>query len=162
MSRPSCSSSERTLGRTSAPRSEPVWHACWCSDSASVLTSYVMKETPSSGKGRGTELDRLDFVDRVLAFLSRFVALDETDRQLIRKLTRIEHYPKGTVLLAEGDVARETWLVIEGCVRAFHRTHGDDQTLAFYTEFHPAIPPTYGNDTPSPLTLECLEDVVAS
>jgi CRP-like cAMP-binding protein len=121
-----------------------------------------MKQSPSSGAGRDTELDRIDPVDRVLAFLSQFVTLDETDRQLIRKLTRIERYPKGTLLLAEGDVARESWLVIQGCVRAFHRAHGDDQTLAFYTEFHPALPPTYGNDTPSPLAFECLEDVVAS
>jgi CRP-like cAMP-binding protein len=121
-----------------------------------------MSQTPSSGTSQGSELDRLDPVDRVLAFLAKFVALDETDRQLIRKLTRIEHYPKGTLVVAEGDVARESWLVIQGCVRAFHRAHGGDQTVAFYTEFHPAIPPTYGNNTPSPVGFECLEDVVAS
>ncbi len=121
-----------------------------------------MTPTPGSGTGRGADLDRLDPVDRVLAFLSQHVALDQTDRQLVRKLSRIERYPRGTVLLAEGAAARESWLVVQGCVRAFRRGGGDDRTLAFYTEFHPAIPPTHGTDAPSPVTFECLEEVVAS
>ena len=100
----------------------------------------------------------IDPVDRILAFLARFVTLGEAERQLVRKLTRIEHYPKGTQLLAEGAMARETWLVIEGCVRVFRQ----DRTVAFHTEFEPAIPPTYGTETPSPVAFECLEDVVAS
>jgi CRP-like cAMP-binding protein len=103
-----------------------------------------------------------DPVDRILAYLSGFVSLTEAEQQLVRRLTRIEHYAKGTILLAEGRVARENWLVIQGCVRVFRRAHGADRTLAFHTEFHPAIPPTYGKDTPSPVTFECLEDVVAS
>jgi CRP-like cAMP-binding protein len=103
-----------------------------------------------------------DPVDRILAFLAQFVSLGEAERQLILRLTRIEHYPKGTQLLAEGEVARETWLVVQGCVRVFRRVDGADRTLAFYTELHPAIPPTYGTNTPSPVAFECLEEVVAS
>jgi CRP-like cAMP-binding protein len=103
-----------------------------------------------------------DPVDRILAFLAQFVSLSEAERQMVRKLTRIARYPKGTFLLAEGAVARETWLVVEGCVRAFRRVDGLERTVAFYTELHPAIPPTYGTEAPSPVAFECLEDVVAS
>ncbi len=103
-----------------------------------------------------------DPADRVLAFLTQFVALGEADRQMVRKLLRIERYTKGTLLLAEGQMARESWLVIQGCVRVFRKVDGTDRTVAFYTEFHPAIPPTYGTDTPSPVAFECLEDVLAS
>jgi len=110
--------------------------------------------------GRGSS--GADAVDRILTFLSQFVSFDETERELLRKLTRIERYPKGTILLAEGEIARETWLVVQGCVRVFRRVHGEDRTIAFHTEFHPAMPPTYGTEAPSPVTLECLEDVVAS
>jgi CRP-like cAMP-binding protein len=119
-------------------------------------------QTVGEGTFRGIEAEAFDPVDRVLAFVERFVALDDGDRQLIRKLTRIERYPKGTVLLAAGKVARESWLVIQGCVRSFHGSPPDDQTLAFYTEFHPVSPPTIGTEAPSPVTFECLEDVVAS
>jgi CRP-like cAMP-binding protein len=96
--------------------------------------------------------------DRVLAFLAQFVSLDEADRRNIRAITRVEQYPKGTLLLAEGAIARESWLVIEGCVRVF----AADRTLAFHTELHPAVPPTYGTDAPSPVAFECVEDVVAT
>jgi CRP-like cAMP-binding protein len=109
--------------------------------------------------GRGSDADP---VDRLLAFLSQFVSFDEAERALIRRITRIERFPRGTVLLAEGAVARETWLVVEGCVRVFRRVHGGDRTVAFHTELHLAVPPTYGTDAPSPVAFECLEDVVAS
>jgi len=103
-----------------------------------------------------------DPVERILAYLGEHVSFDEADRQLIRSITRIVTYAKGTILLAEGDIARENWLVVEGCVRVFHRGDGEDRTLAFHTELYPAIPPTYGTDAPSPVTFECMEDVVAS
>jgi CRP-like cAMP-binding protein len=97
-------------------------------------------------------------VDRILAFLSRFVSLDEPERELVRNVTRVVRYSKGTILLAEGAIARENWLVVQGCVRVF----AADRTVAFHTEFHPAVPPTYGTDAPSPVAFECVEDVVAS
>ena len=43
-----------------------------------------------------------DPVDRILAYLAQQVSFDEAQRQLIRKVTRIEHYRKGTRLLAQG------------------------------------------------------------
>jgi CRP-like cAMP-binding protein len=101
-------------------------------------------------------------VDRILAFLSQFVSFDQAERELIRRITRIERYAKGTMLLSEGEIARENWLVVQGCVRVFRRMNGEDRTVAFHTEFHPAVPPTYGTDAPSPVAFECLEDVVAS
>lgn len=103
-----------------------------------------------------------DPVDRILGFLEQFVSFSEEERQLVRRLTRIERHAKGTLLLAEGQVARESWLVVEGCVRVFRRVDGADRTVAFYTELQPAIPPTCGTDAPSPVAFECLEDVVAS
>lgn len=100
--------------------------------------------------------------DRILAFVSQFVSLKDSDRKLIQELTRIERYPKGTILLAEGAVASESWLVIEGCVRVFRRVRGGERTVALHTELEAAIPPTYGTNAPSPVVFECLEDLVAS
>ncbi|MCK6533795.1 MAG: Crp/Fnr family transcriptional regulator [Polyangiaceae bacterium] len=94
--------------------------------------------------------------------MSRFVPLSEHEQQLIRDVTRVERYGKGTVMLAEGDVARESWLVIQGCVRVFRGDGDDARTLALHTELHLVIPPSYGTGAPSPVSIECLEDVVAS
>ncbi len=102
-------------------------------------------------------------VERILAFLAGFVALDDAQRAAVRAVTRIERYPRGTILLAEGAPAGESWLVIEGCVRVFRRGDGGgERTVAFHTELHPAVPPTFGTDAPSPVSFACLEDVVAS
>lgn len=103
-----------------------------------------------------------DPVASILAFVSRFVPLSEHEQQLIRDVTRVERYGKGTVMLAEGDVARESWLVIQGCVRVFRGDGDDARTLALHTELHLVIPPSYGTGAPSPVSIECLEDVVAS
>lgn len=103
-----------------------------------------------------------DPVASILEFVAKFVSLSESEHQLIRDLTRVERYAKGTVLLAEGDVARESWLVIQGCVRVFRDIGGEARTLALHTELHLVIPPTYGTSDASPVTIECLEDVVVS
>jgi CRP-like cAMP-binding protein len=104
---------------------------------------------------------RPDPVDRLLAFLARFVALTEEEQRIVRRLTRIERYPEGTLLLGEGAGARESWLVIEGCVRAFCHVNGRERTVAFHTELHPVTPPTLGTNAPSPLAFVCATDVVA-
>lgn len=101
-------------------------------------------------------------VERILAFVSESVPLDEGQKDVIRASSRIERHPKGTVLLAQGDIARRTWLVVRGCVRVHSTIGGEERTLDLLTEFHPASPPTYGTDTPSPVSFECLEDLVAS
>ncbi|MCC6903177.1 MAG: Crp/Fnr family transcriptional regulator [Polyangiaceae bacterium] len=110
----------------------------------------------------GESSDPGDPVASILRFVGQYVALGESEQRLIRELTRVERYAKGTCLLAEGDVATESWLVIEGCVRVFKGTGDEARTLALHTELHLAIPPTYGTGAPSPVTLECLEAVVAS
>lgn len=101
-------------------------------------------------------------VERTLAFLAKSVTLDEDQKAVVRASSRIERHPKGTVLLAQGDVARRSWLVVSGCVRVFATIGGEARTLDLLTEFHPAMPPTYGTDAPSPVAFECLEDLVAS
>src|SRR5262245_52115888 len=57
-----------------------------------------------------------DAIERILAFLSQFVSLDDAQRSAVHQVTRIARYRKGQLLVAEGDVARESWLVVEGCI----------------------------------------------
>lgn len=120
-----------------------------------VLRHYSVSSSPRSPIEN-------DPIERIYSYLQEHIALNTRQKELIRKLTRIERYPKGAVLLAQGQVARESWLVINGCVRMVRGEVGDEQTIAFFTELQPAIPPTYGTENPSSVMFECLEDVVAS
>jgi CRP-like cAMP-binding protein len=131
---------------------------------ATECISYGM---PAFKQGRvlvrkGGRISDAAAVERILAFVSRSVPLDDGQREVIRASARIERYPKGTVLLEQGTVAHRTWLVIRGCVRVFATTGSEERTLDLLTEFQPAAPPTYGTDVPSPVSFECLEDLVAS
>lgn len=101
-------------------------------------------------------------VSALLGLLARHVTLGASEQQVVREITRIERYPKGTLLLAQGGHAGECWLVVSGCVRVFRETRAESRTLALHTELHVVIPPTYGTEEPSPVGVECLEDVVAS
>lgn len=47
---------------------------------------------------------------------------------------RIKTYKKGTQLLKEGQVPIDTYFVLEGCIREYIITDGEEKTTAFYTE----------------------------
>lgn len=127
-----------------------------------MMSKPTIEVRPSKRLRTGGKLSDAAAVERVLSFLSESVTLDEDQIEVVRASSRISRYPKGTVLLEQGDIARQTWLVIRGCVRVYAKSGGEERTLDLLTEFHPAAPPTYGTDTPSPVSFECLEDLVAS
>ena len=127
-----------------------------------MMPRPAMEGRLSTPHKKGGSLSDSAAVERILAFVSESVVLDETQKDLIRASSRIARYPKGTMLLEQGDIARQTWLVVRGCVRVYAKTDGEERTLDLLTEFHPAAPPTYRTDAPSPVSFECLEDLVAS
>ncbi|MFN6946336.1 MAG: Crp/Fnr family transcriptional regulator [Cytophagaceae bacterium] len=77
----------------------------------------------------------------------------------ISKAIRIEKYKKGSILLKEGEVAKDCYLLLKGCVRQYYVVDGDEKTIFFYVEgqgfssFKSA-----GKGTPSECFLECVED----
>ena len=46
----------------------------------------------------------------------------------------VQSYPKGTLLLREGQVAQEAYFVLEGCVRQYYIVDGEERTDHFFTE----------------------------
>jgi CRP-like cAMP-binding protein len=73
----------------------------------------------------------------------------------------VQSYPKGTVLLREGDRAKMGYFILKGCVRSYVLKDGDDKTIDFFIEEESVLPIGLGKDVPSGHFLECLEDTVA-
>lgn len=87
----------------------------------------------------------------------------EEERKSINEYIPIKNYTKGTVLLHEGQVSKEAYYVIKGCVRAYYAVNGEELTTAFYTENEScASLYSFSNQLPSTHYLECIEDCTLS
>lgn len=85
--------------------------------------------------------------------------LSEEEAAIINACISIETFPKGAVLLKEGQVCRTGYFIIEGLVRAYRLIDGDERTTDFYEEGSAVISlQSYLNGTPADHRLECLED----
>ena len=94
-------------------------------------------------------------------YLSKHTPLsDELITTLSENLV-VKSYNKGTILLNEGDLSNECYLILKGCVRSYLIKDGEEKTVEFYTEEQPVSPVNFGTNLPSEYYLECLEDTIA-
>lgn len=98
--------------------------------------------------------------DHILDFISQFVTLTEEEADIITKQNSIKFYPKDTILLSEGELAKECFFILKGCVRSYYVLEGEEKTTEFYTENQGINPASYINKKPSEYYLACLEDCV--
>ncbi len=85
--------------------------------------------------------------------------LNEREIEVISSKIPIKYYRTGHVLLKEGDISKESYFNIKGCVRLYHLVEGEERTTFFYTEnrFISSIR-SYPTKTPSNHYLDCVED----
>lgn len=96
--------------------------------------------------------------DDIVKFICNYVSLREDEIEFIDRQNLIMRYKKNTVLLAEGQHARECYFVLTGCVRSYYIVDGIERTTAFYMENEPITPVSYINAQPSAYFLSCVED----
>ncbi|MCB9320485.1 MAG: Crp/Fnr family transcriptional regulator [Lewinellaceae bacterium] len=78
---------------------------------------------------------RNKFVD----YFSKISPLSEEESIGIAESMRTKTFKKGEHLLREGQVAVSTYFVLEGCVREYILTDGEEKTTNFFTEEQWAI-----------------------
>lgn len=91
-------------------------------------------------------------------FLSEFPSLNDADRKAIGDNLTTGSYKKGTVLLKEGQISRECFFVLKGCIRQYYVQDGEEKTTAFFTERQAISTSSYLNQSPSNHYLSCVED----
>lgn len=97
---------------------------------------------------------------KLLEDLSCEVLISEEEKRSITDLAIFKTFPKGTILLKEGDYTNETYHVISGCIRSYMLIDGSDITTEFYTEFESFSPTCAVNNTPSNCFASSLEDTL--
>jgi CRP-like cAMP-binding protein len=87
--------------------------------------------------------------------------LNEEEATAINEYIPVRHFAKGTVLLKEGQVARNSYFILKGCVRHYYLVDGEERTTFFYTEDQSvASMKSYINRVPADHYLACVEDSI--
>jgi len=98
----------------------------------------------------------------IIDFLNQYLTLTEEEKELVRIHSEVREFSKGTILLHQGEVARECYMVLKGCIRAYHTKDGEEETIEIFTENHPFTPASYATHEPSEISVVCEEDCVLS
>ena len=93
-------------------------------------------------------------------FISRYVSLNEDEKNAIVSLDIFRSVKKGTTLLKEGQNSKESFFVLKGGIRTYYIIDGEEKTTAFYTEMEALTPPCVISKTPSEYYVSCMEDTI--
>ncbi|OSZ81994.1 cyclic nucleotide-binding protein [Chitinophagaceae bacterium IBVUCB1] len=98
---------------------------------------------------------------KLLTFLSTFDAFTNQEIEEIADKLNAKKYLKGTMLIREGEVCKECYFVLKGCLRQYHIDDGIEITTQFYTEEQAAVLfSSYVNGTAADTNLICNEDSI--
>lgn len=94
-------------------------------------------------------------------FISSFKILTDEEIGIIVDNANIKSFKKGTILLREGQVAKECYFVLKGLVREYYIVDGEEKSTKFFTEMEPVNSFTsHSSSIPSKHFLICAEDCV--
>lgn len=93
-------------------------------------------------------------------FISKYISLTEEEKNAIVSLDIFHSVKKGTTLLKEGQLSKESYFVLKGCIRTYYVLNGEEKTTAFYTEMEALTPPCVVSKTPSDCFVSCVEDSI--
>ena len=96
--------------------------------------------------------------ETLFRFLAQHITLEEAEKDHFRKLNLVREYTKGTVLLREGQYAKESYFVIRGCLRSYYLVDDEEKTTAFYLEEDSLAPESLMQQAPSEYYVVCEED----
>ncbi|MEL7159288.1 MAG: Crp/Fnr family transcriptional regulator [Bacteroidota bacterium] len=100
--------------------------------------------------------------DFLVDYFSQYMTLSEEEVEIIRGAKLIREYEKNHLLLEEGQVAGECYLVLRGCVKRYYVEDGEEKVMEFYTENDPITPASYVDKKPSRYYLSCVEPCIIS
>lgn len=96
----------------------------------------------------------------VLSFVSRYIDLSDEEAGVLLGLNLARSYPSGTLLLEQGAMSRQGYLVIQGIVRYHTTIGGTDRTTDFFSENEVCEPSCVADGSPSTHHVSCLEDCI--
>jgi CRP-like cAMP-binding protein len=93
-------------------------------------------------------------------FIAKYITLTEEEKNALLSLNIFHTVKKGTTLLKEGQLTKESFFVLKGCIRTYYMIDGEEKTTAFYTEMDALTPHCVINKAPSQYFIDCVEDSI--
>jgi CRP-like cAMP-binding protein len=99
----------------------------------------------------------------LVEMMSNFIDLTNDEKQGILETFPIKTILKESFLLKEGQISKDAFVVIKGCIRKYYLQEGEEITTQFYTEFQSAADiESMANQSPSKYYLICSEDTTVA
>lgn len=98
----------------------------------------------------------------IIKILSKHIEITEDQAKLILEYSQIKSLPKETIILKEGDLAKECFFILDGCMKKYYLIDGEEKITKFYTEGQMITPSSYTNQEPSKYYISTIEDTVVS
>lgn len=98
--------------------------------------------------------------DVLIQYMKRFTDLSDNECERLVADVPIAMFPKGTILLHQGDVPTKCYFVLSGCIRQYKVDEdGNEHTVDFITEEQSiTILTKHHSDGRSPYSLACIEE----
>jgi CRP-like cAMP-binding protein len=100
--------------------------------------------------------------DLLFDFISKYISLNEDEKNALVSLDLFHSLRKGTTLLNEGQKSKDSYFVLKGCIRTYYVIDGEEKTTAFYTEMDALTPHCVLSKAPSDYFISCVEDSILS
>ncbi len=97
---------------------------------------------------------------KLFAFIAKYLTLTEEEKSVVGSLDIFRTVKKGTILLKAGERSRDSYFVLEGCIRTYYIVDGEERTTSFYSELEALTPPCVVSRTPSEYYISCVEDTI--
>lgn len=98
---------------------------------------------------------------KLINYFSSISPLSEAEAKVIYDSSVVKEYEKHTVLLKEGQSAKNTYFVFKGLIRQYCLVDGEEKTTAFFTEDQWVISlGSFDEEKPSTFYWVCEEDCI--
>lgn len=95
--------------------------------------------------------------------MAQLTPLSEEETLAIEQSYPIKTFGKGTCLLKEGQIAKDAFMIVQGCVRKYLMADGEEVTTDFYTEGHTAADfHSLANQQPTRYNFICTEETTVA
>lgn len=99
--------------------------------------------------------------EKLIRYFNSIMPLSDEEARAIVATMTIKSYPKGTILLREGETSAEAYFVLEGCVRQYYLVDGEEKTNNFFTENQWVISiKSISQGIPSDHFMECATEAI--
>ncbi len=98
--------------------------------------------------------------NRLFEFISKYITLTDEEKDVLLSLNLFRSAEKGTILLREGQYSKDSFFILNGCIRTYYVVDGEEKTTAFYTEMEVLTPPCVVNKKASEYYVSCVEDTI--